>query len=349
MGFSSALVESVGFGVEATAGTQVTVTNWQPHAPGSASFNFVVNRVQGEGLHGSTNAFPLASRHVATTYTVEGGVEFDLTDKGLGKIHRWLTGDGVSTVSTLTTSVYQHVFQPKDGQSTGSSLTFQVGRPQADGTVKAFTYRGCKPTGWSLESNVTDPVTMTVDVDGIGQTTSTALVAVSYPTGAQQFVGSDLTVLVGGTVTSSGGVVSVTSPTTASYIKGVSISATNPLATERFYAGSSGYKDTQVVNGMREFTVELDMDFGDLTTFYSDYTTNASKTLVLRWAKTTAYAGSYYPTYEIIIPLAKITGDPIQGEGTELTTQKPTLVALYDDTNGFPPYQIRTVTPDSAV
>jgi len=348
MAFSSALVESVGFGVEATAGTQVTVTNWQPHAPGSASFNFVVNRTQGEGLHGSTNGFALASRHVATTYTVEGGVEFDLTDKGLGKVHRWLTG-GQSTVSTLTTSVYQHVFQPGDGQGTGSSLTFQVGRPKTDGTVVPFTYRGCKPTSWSLESNITDPVTLTVDIDGIGQTTSTALTAVSLPTGAQQFVGADLTVLIGGTVTASSGVVSVTSPTTASYIKGVSISAANPLNTERFYAGSAGYKDTQVVNGMREMTIELDMDFGDTSSFYSDYTTNASKTLVLRWAKTTAYAGSYYPTYEIIVPLAKITAAPIQGEGTDLTSQKVTLVALYDDTNGFAPYQIRTVTPDSAV
>lgn len=344
MAFVSGLVSQLGWGVESTAGTAVTVNKFQPHV--SESIKKEINRAQGEGLYGSTNGVALISRHVTTTSSVAGDFEVELTDTGLGTLWRAALGSTTSP-STLTTGVYQAVFQPGDQMSAGSSLTVQVGRPQTNGTVKPFTWAGCKVTSFEFGGNVTDPLNLKVGIDGWTETTATSLATASYVSGQQQFTGADLTVTIGGTAATTSSVVGTSGGSTLTGVKGVTVKGENPLATDRFYAGSSGVKSEQVVNGYRTYEIELDMDFVNVATLYDLFTANTTTPIKLTWAKSTAISGSYYPTLEVVVAAAKITNAEVNVSGTDLTPQKVTLTALYDGTNA--PFQIRTISTDSSL
>jgi hypothetical protein len=335
----------LGWGVESTAGTAATANKFQPHI--SESIKYELNRAQGEGLHGSTNGVALLSRHVTTTSNVEGDFEIELTDKGLGTLWRAALGS-TTTPAVLSGSAYEAVFAPGDHMSAGSSLTIQVGRPQiASGTVRPFTYNGCKVTSFEFGGNVTDPLTATFSVNGWNEATGTALATASYPASQTQFTGAHLTVNIGGSASTSGGKTTITGGTALVGVKGATVKGETPLATERFYANSSGVKSEQLVNGYRTFEVELDMDFIERTTLYDLYKANTTTAIQLIWALPTAITGSYYPTIEVTIPAAKIVNAEANVSGPDLVPQTVTLQAFYNGTDA--PFQLRTISTDTAL
>lgn len=344
MGFASGLVSQLGWGVESTAGTAVTVNKFSPHV--SEGIKLDVNRQQGAGLYGSTNGVALASRHVLTTKSVSGDFELELADRGLGTLWRAALGS-TTTPSTVTTGVYQAVFQPGDQKSAGSSLTVQVGRPQTDGTVRAFTYNGVKITSFEFGGNIDELHTLKIGVDGWNEATGTALATASYTTAAIQFAGTQMAASIGGTASTTGSVVSVTGSTALSGVRTVKVKGTNPLDTARFFAGGSGVKAEQLVNGYRSFEVEIDADFVDRTVLYDLYVAGTTTALTLTWTGATALLGSNYPLIEVIIPAAKLTTAGQNVAGPDVVSQKVTLTAVYDGTNA--PIQIRTISADSAL
>jgi hypothetical protein len=344
MGFSTGLVSQLGWGVESTAGTAVTVNKFQPHT--SESLALEIERAQGEGLYGSTNGVALLSRHVTTTRQISGDFEVELTDKGLGTLWRAALGS-TTTPAVLTGAAYEAVFAPGDQQSAGSSLTIQVGRPQTDGTVRPFTFNGCKITSCEFGGNVTDPLTVKFGVDGWNEATGTALASASYSATQTQFTGANLTVNIGGTPSTSSGKTSISGGTALAGVKGATVKIENPLATDRYYAGSSGIKSEQLVNGYRTCEVELDMDFVQRTALYDLYSANTTATIQLIWALPTAITGSHYPTLEVTIPAAKITAAEVNADGPDIVPQKVTLQALYNGTDN--PYQIRTISTDTTL
>lgn len=344
MGFVTGLVSQLGWGVESTAGTAVTVNKFQPHV--SESIKYELNRTQGEGLYGSTNGVALLSRHVTTTGTVSGDFEIELTDKGLGTLWRAALGS-TTTPTVLSGTAYEAIFTPGDQQSAGSSLTIQAGRPESGGTVRPFTWRGCKVTDWEFGGNITDPLTAKFSIDGWAETTATALATATYSSTQTQFSGAQLTVAIGGTATAGSGSFYMATPTILTGVKGATVKGSNPLNTERFYAGSAGVKSEQVVNGYRTYEVELDMDFVDRTVIYDLFTANTTTAITLSWALPTAITGSHYPTLEVILPTCKITNAEINADGPDLLPQKVTFQALYGGT--FAPIQFRTISTDTAL
>lgn len=344
MGFASGLVSQLGWGVETTAGTAVTVTKFVPHI--NEGISLEVNRQQGEGLYGSTNGVALASRHVLTTKNVSGDFELELSDKSLGTLWRAALGS-TTTPTTVTTGVYQAVFQPGDQKSAGSSLTVQVGRPQTDGTVRAFTYNGVKITSFEFGGSIDQLATVKFGIDGWNETTGTALATASYPTGAIQFANTQLAATIGGTASTTSGVVSVTGSTALAGVRSVKIKGTNPLAADRFFAGGSGVKAEQLINGYRSYEVDIEADFVDRTVLYDLYTAGTTTALVLTYTGATAISGSNYPLVEVIIPAAKLTAGGQNVAGPDVVSQKVTLTAVYDGTNA--PIQIRTISADSSL
>lgn len=341
----SGLAAQFGWGVESTAGTAVTVNKFQTHL--SESIKKELARQQGEGLYSSTNAAPRLDRHNVTTETVSGDFEIDVTDKGLGTLWRWGTGS-TTTPTLLSGSAYEAVFAPGDQQSAGSSLTVQAGRPQiSSGTVRAFTARGCKCTGFEVSGTATDPLTATFSLDGWTESTATALASASYSTTQTQFSGIHMSVSLGGTPSTSSGKTTISGGSALTGVKGASIKVSNPLATERYYANGAGVKAEQVVNGFREVTIELDMDFIERTTLYDLYTANTTTALQVTWALPTAITGSYYPTLEFTFPATKLTSAEVTTDGPDLIPQKITATALWNGTDNF--YQVRTISTDAAL
>jgi hypothetical protein len=346
MSFASGLVGQLGWGVEThgSHGTAVTVNKFAPVI--SEGINLEVNRAQGEGLHGSTNGVALLSRHVTTTRSVSGDFSVEGTATGLGTLWRAALGS-TTTPAVLSGAAYEAVFTPGSQQAAGSSLTIQAGRPQTNGTVRPFTWNGCKVTGFEIGGNVTDPLNVSFSVDGWNEATGTALAAASFPANQYQFSGADLTVTLGGTASTGSGKVSVSGGTALAGVKGVTVSGTNSLASERFYANGGGIKAEQLVNGYREYTIELDMDFIDRTVLYDLFVANTTTTIQVAWQSPTAITGAHFPRLEVIVAAAKVTSGTVNLDGPDVLPQQITLTALSDGTNA--PFQIRTVSTDTAL
>lgn len=344
MGFASGLISQLGWAVETTAGTAVTVNKFQPHK--SESIQFQVNRKQGEGIYGGTSAFPLASRHQLTTKGVTGDIEVELTDKGMGTLWRAALGS-TTTPGVVSGSAYEAVFAPGDGKSAGSSLTVQAGRPQTDGTVKPFSWTGCKITNFEFGGGIDDTLTAKFGIDGWTEATSTSLATASYVTGAVQFTGAQLSINVGGTASTTSGKTTISGGTALTGVKSVTVKGENPLATDRIYAGASGVKAEQLINGWRKYEITLDMDFISQATLYDLFTANTTTALQLTWATTTAITGSNYPTLEVTASACKITNADVNVAGVDLTNQKVTFEVLNDGTNN--PFQIRTISTDTTL
>jgi hypothetical protein len=344
MGFVSGLVAQCGFKQETTAGTGVTVDHFQPIV--SESLNLEIETTQGEGLYGSTDGFALDTRWAQTTRTVSGDVTFEATDVGLGLWYRAAVGS-TTTPGVASGSAYEAVFAAGDQASAGSSLTVQVGRPGINGVVAPFTYNGCKVTGFEVGGSVTEPVNITFSVDGWNETTATALATASYSSTAQQFTGADLYVKVGGTPSTSGGKTTIASGT-ALTVKSATVKGENPLYTDRFYSNSSGVKAEQIVNGYRDYSIELELDYDTTQTLRGLATAGTSTALQVYWQRPTAITGAFFPLLEFTAPAVKFEIPEIAVDGPDVLSYTITAKVRKGSAthNAF---QIRTISTDTAL
>lgn len=341
MPVGSGLGGQFGWGVESTAGTPVTVTKFAEVE--TEDFKFEITSQQGEGLRAGGTA-PLASRRVQTTKTVSGSVEMPFYNRGLGTLLKAAMGSSATSTLVLG-SAYQQVHQPGDQQSAGSSLTVQVGRPNVAGTVTPFTYNGCKITGFEISGTVDDLLKLKVDFDGWNEATATALATASFPA-VYPMHGAQMAVSLGGTVSTATSTMSVAGGAALSGVKGFTISASNPLKTDRFYANSSGVKAEQILNGWREYAIELDMDYIDRTTLYDSYVSGAAQVLKITF-EGSIISGSDKDTVEIILPAIKWDEASLNLDGADVVPQKIKGRILDDGSNGF--FQLRYKNADATI
>jgi hypothetical protein len=331
MPFVTGVVGQFGMKAESTAGTAVTVDKFLPMV--SESLNLAINTTQGQGVYGTTDALPLESRWTQTTRTVAGDVEVECSDIGMLNLWRAAMGGSSNSPAVLTGSAYKTVLALGDGTGTGSSLTLQVGRPGLNGTVQPFTVNGAVVTGFEVGGGVTEPVNATFSFDGWNSTTGTALATASYSSGAQQFSGADLYVKIGGTPSTTSGETTVSGGTAISRVTAASVKLATPYYTDAFYANGGGIKARQAVEGYREATFELTVDYDTAQAFYADAVAGTSNVVQVYWQRPTAITGSHYPLLEFTAPSVKwevpninvggpehlsytITGKAVRGSGS---------------------------------
>lgn len=345
MAIGGGLAAQFGFKQETTAGTAVTVDHFLPMV--SESLNLEIETVQGEGLYGTTDAFPLDTRWAQTTRSVSGDVEVECVDVGMGLLWRAAVGSTTSP-SVASGAAYEAVFAAGDQQSAGSSLTLQVGRPGADGTTQPFTFNGCKVSGWEVGGSVTDAINATFSFDGWNETTATSLATASYSTTAQQFTGANLYVKVGGTPSTTSGKTTVSGGTSLTRVKSAVVKATNPMYADAFYANSSGIKAEQKINGYRDYSVELELDYDTTQTLRATAVAGTTDVLQVYWQRPTAITGSYYPLLEFTMPAVKFEIPEINVGGPEALSYTITAkVRRGSGSHNF--FQIRTISTDSAL
>jgi len=106
---------------------------------------------------------------------VTGSIEMDLHEQGAGKWLYHLLGG----VAESGAGPYVHTLTPGTGRGLG--FTIQMGVPDVGGTVRPYTFAGCKVVSGTLSAAVGSPLSLKVDVIGtVIPVTATGLASVSY-------------------------------------------------------------------------------------------------------------------------------------------------------------------------
>jgi hypothetical protein len=131
-------------------------------------------------------------------------------------------------------------------------------------------------------------------------------------------------------------------------VKGITVSGTNPLATERYFLGSAGVKAEQVENDWRTIGGSMDAEFVTAAALYDTFAADTATTLKLSFVGPTAISGANYPTMEILIPSIRLDGSSTpQIDGPDVVGMSVDFTGLDNGTDAA--WQIRTVTADTSV
>lgn len=342
MAIGSGLSAQIGFAEEATVGTAVPVTRFLEF--NSESLSWEPTFIEGVGLRAGTK-HKRASRVVQSRVTAAGSVEMDFATRGMGLLVKHMLGSA-GTATLLGSGAYRQVHQP--GDFTGLSLTTQVGRPQTDGTVKPFTYNGCKVSGWEFSCSDGELATLSLDLDAWNETTATALATASYTAGSEVFHFAQASLFkLGGTASTASGVVSVAGGTTvSSIVRGITVSGSTPMATERYGLGNAGVKKEQIENATPGITGTIETEFTNQAEIYDLFKANTTTALQLTFTGS-LIGGAYYNTLDIIIPALKFKTAPVNVDGPDIVSMNVDFEAYSDGTNA--PIQIALTSADAAV
>jgi hypothetical protein len=300
--------------------------------------------VQGQGLRSGVK-FDRAARRAFTTRDVGGGFTMDLPTKGAGILFRNMIGSAATAVQQSSTTAYTQNHQP--GTLNGLSMTVQKGvMEEATGTIVPFTYNAVKVTDWTIDCKVGGIVTLQCNLDAWNEVTTTSLASTAYIAGAGVFNFTQGTLSMGGTPTTTSGVVSVAGGTPVSSITAASVKGTNKISQARYFFGSAGIKAEQIENGYPTLTGQLDAEFVSQAAMYTAFSTDAPLTLELSFVGP-VISGAYHYSLDIIIPRLYLDGESPKVAGPDVVKQTCGFTALDDQIN--PVVQIGYTTTDAAV
>ena len=299
MALRSGLAMQAMMKAESTWGTAVTPDVTVPIVSESMGID-PNNRIESAAI--------ISGRHVLTSEQWAIGNKMVGGDIGLelptnSAIARLLLEHMMGTVSGTGPYTYT------PGDLYGKGLTIQVGKPGVDGTVRPFTYEGCKINTWEIAWSAGEIVTLGLGIIAEDEATGTALASASYATGAAiPFV------FAGATATIAGSAVNVKQGTLA---------GDNKLG-RRFFAGSR--LTAQPIQGaLREYTGTLQLEFEDLTQ-YNRFTGGTEAAVVCTFAG--ASSGSIVLTYN-----ARFDGETPKVAGTDIVEQPLPIKAIASSTD----------------
>ncbi len=286
-----------------------------------------------------------AGRVSVSRESVTGDMTLEHATKGMGLLWKHALASSGVPVQLETSAAYEQVHVPGDFRGLG--LTVQVGRPEpSTGTVRPFTYSGCKIGSWEL--NVSDNAipTLKVTFDGRKEDTGTALVAASYLSGSHVFSFADATLTLGGTAATASGKTTVTSGVAvATVVTEVTVSGEAPMANERFGIGNAGLKSEQLENDTPTISGSLSAEFNK-TELYDVYANNDTTAMVLKLEGQEIESG-HRETLEIILPAVKLKSAAPNVGGPDIVSMSTDFEAYDDESN--PPIQVRIISEDTAL
>lgn len=347
MPYGSGLSAQLGLKTEAVVGTEITVDKFFEFL--SEGISFEPTWLDSAGLKAG-QAFKRVARTAQSRFDVNGDWTLEHADKGgMGTIWKHALGSPITIpVQIGATTAWQQVHIP--GIRTGLSHTIQVGRPQTDGTVRAFTYRGCKYSGWEFTCSDGELAQLKLTVNGWQEATATALAAASYTANAGVFSFADAaTFTIGGTPSTGGSPSQITisggTPITT-VVKGITITGSTPMATERYGLGNAGVKKEQLENAIPEITGTLDGEFTQRTEIYDLFKANTTTALQLDFAHGDAGTSNPY-RLSFIMPAVKFKAASVNADGPDILGQSINFEAFDDGTNAV--IQVRLVSTDTTL
>lgn len=257
MALPSGLAAQIGWAEETTWGTPVTVDTFAPLV--SESIGFEKTRLESSGIISGRTILD-TDQVKAGNRTVSGDIQLEAYEQSIGTVLKHALG----TVSTTGSGPYTHTITP--GDLTGLGLTVQVGRPDVGGTVRPYTFSGCKVESVELAIAAGEIATLGVSVVGKDVATNTALASVSYAAQASRpFTGIEAT-----TSTWGGG---------ALEIKQVSLSIANNLDADRRFLGTDTI-DEPLQAELRTIDGSLEVEFSSLA-LWEDFASLTYRDLIV--------------------------------------------------------------------
>lgn len=297
---------------ETTVGTAVTVTKSVEIVSESLQLN--INYQDSQGI-GSGRRYGGRGRR-ETSRTAGGTVNVEVPYVGFEQWYEHLLGSVTTTRPDATNSptVYLHTFTP--GTLTGKSLTIQKGVEDSGGTVRPFTYRGCKIVSADFSIDADGLLQCAWEIDAWDESTGTALATYTDP---------NPTIFA----YSEGGVYK--DDVLLGSVRAVpSLSIANNLRTDRRFLGGSGIKSEQLNRPLDSITGNLDVEFQNLTDFYTAFTGDTELKLELEFIGDTISDNETY-LFRITVNNCHFTGQTPTISDTELVYVSVPFIGL-DDT-----------------
>jgi hypothetical protein len=345
MAFGSGLAAQFGYAAESTVGTQVTVDHFLEHK--KADFELEQNWAVGEGLRVSGQV-PRTARTIQTTRGAKGSLEVEVPTSKFGLMLRHVLGSPVSTATLVSGSAYKQVHQL--GNAAGLGLTMQRGVPQTDGTVKPYTYTGCKFASWEFSCEEGGLLMFNGDVDAKDELTlatspaSNALAAASYVAATELFTFHQAVIKTGGTASTASSEVSIAAGVALpSLVRSFSLKGTTPLASERF--GTSQTKREQLQNGVSDIRLTLDAEFGAQADLYDVFRAGTVVPIEITFTGSSISGGNN--TFSIILAATKYMNVKAEDNEADLVGAPLELRVLDDGTNN--PCQIKIISTDTTL
>jgi adhesin HecA-like repeat protein len=168
MAVGSGLSATFGFASETTVGTPVAVTRFIE--ADTESIALKKHTVQGAGQRGGA-LVRRGQRRQVVAREAAGDITFDVPTNGFGLILQHMISGTAPTPTSIGGGLFQQIHNV--GSLQGKSFTTQIIRPDTTGvlTQQAFTYPGCKVTGWELAVKQAGQLTAKVTVDALDEAT----------------------------------------------------------------------------------------------------------------------------------------------------------------------------------
>lgn len=233
----------LGMAPEVTYGTYAAPTRFYEMVSESLKYN--IQRIESAGIRTGRRT---QHRWKAGTRSVTGDINMELVPQDLGLILAHLLGDPVTTGS----DPYTHTFTGLDTID-DRSMTIQVGRPDESGTVRAFSYLGCKFTELQIAVKSGEFATSKLSVYGREEVTSETLASATYDSELEPFVFTEGSLSVASSVIE---------------VKSADYTINTNLAVDRHRVGASGGKPKKaLVNGLATISGTFVADFESLTNY----------------------------------------------------------------------------------
>jgi hypothetical protein len=339
----SGLDAQVMYKAETTWGTAVTVDKAVEFI--GESLKFDPTWLEPTGLRPGTK-YKRVSRVRQSRKSVSGDITLEHATLNMGTLwkHALASGSG-STPVLISGTAYKQIHTPGDFR--GFGLTVQVGRPEpSSGTVRPFTFAGCKVSGWEFSLTDNAIPTLKLTIDGRSEATATALATASFAAGSTVFDFSQATLKLGGTATTASGETSIASGVTvATIVKSFTLTGSAPMDANRFGLGNAGLKAEQLENATPTITGKLDAEFSK-TELYDVFQANTTIALQLDLTGAVISGGNSY-LLSFILPAIKLKAAAPAVGGPDVVQMSTDFEAYSDETN--PVIQTKIVSTESSL
>jgi hypothetical protein len=312
MAIRSGLAAQIGIGVESTVGTAATPTRFYEF--NDESIAMTIERIESEGLR-TGNRVLRSDRYASGQKAIEGSFSMDMTADNTAILFKHALG------AVATAGSYVHTCTMSD--PFGLGLTIEVGRPGNDGTVRAFTYAGCKINTLDLSVAVGEMLSAEFGVIGTTAETIGTVTAASYASSLEllHFAGAAITVAG-----------------TAYPCKDFSLSVNNGLTGDRYVLGSQ-IAQQPIASSLAEVTGSLTAEFVDATAY--NRVLNATHAAVVA-----TFTDSTGDSITVTVPVARFDGDTPSVGGPDILDQTLNFKGLFNGTDS--PVTIAVANGDSA-
>jgi len=324
----SGVAAQFGVGAETAFGTYKAPSRYFPFE--SESLVLSKEYIRSKGLRAGHLA-QSQNLHLATTRTVSGDVNLEFYDQGMGILLNLLHGETVAPEKITESEGYKQIHKVGLNSPFGKSLTAQVGRPDTGGTVRAFSYLGCKVTSAKIEVAQGGVTMLTLTLDGKDEVTAEALGSASYSTTAVPFTFNNCIAKIGGSEVAN--------------VQSITYNISMPQNVGRFNLGSSGTKLEPIINELVAVTAEATLEFASL----DDHERFKKEEVVKLEAVATGSEIDAKATNKatLITPAAKQVSSGPTVQGPDILTTSVSFECLDNGTEA--PLEIELVNTDSTL